>query len=157
EFAVPLRVLKGGAGGFLQWVLLVTNPMPQDKRTTMLDALTKINDQWIKTVDDYHFPVVTLSDKTEPDALCTIFETLNRTGDKLSVFELLTARFWPKNIKLRDQWDKAREEHVIIQDFDVDPYYVLQSIALASRKTPSCKRSDVLDLKASDIEAWWQP
>ena len=37
-------------------------------------------------IDDYHFPVVTLSDKTEPDALCTIFETLNRTGVKLSVF-----------------------------------------------------------------------
>jgi hypothetical protein len=29
-------------------------------------------------------------------------------------------------------------------------------IALASRKTPSCKRTDVLDLAASDIEAWWQ-
>jgi uncharacterized protein with ParB-like and HNH nuclease domain len=52
-------------------------------------------------VNDYHFPVVTLSDKTEPDALCTIFETLNRTGVKLSVFELLAARFWPQNINLR--------------------------------------------------------
>jgi predicted dienelactone hydrolase len=36
--------------------------MPQDERTRMLDALTKINEQWIKTIDDYHFPVVTLSD-----------------------------------------------------------------------------------------------
>ena len=53
------------------------------------------NERWIKTIDDYHFPVVTLSDATEADALCTIFETLNRTGVKLSVFELLTARFWP--------------------------------------------------------------
>jgi hypothetical protein len=26
---------------------------------------------------------VTLSNQTEPDALCTIFETLNRTGVKL--------------------------------------------------------------------------
>jgi hypothetical protein len=88
ELALPLSVLKGGAGGFLQWLLQVTNPMATDERTQMLDALTKINDQWIKTIDDYHFPVVTLSDKTEPDALCTIFETLNRTGVKLSVFEL---------------------------------------------------------------------
>src|SRR5207244_1900172 len=157
EFAVPLRVLKGGAGGFLQWVLLVTNPMPQDKRTTMLDALTKINDRWIKTIDDYHFPVVTLSDKTEPDALCTIFETLNRTGVKLSVFELLTARFWPQNINLRELWDTACKGQPIIQDFEVDPYYVLQAIALACRKTPSCKRSDVLNLAAADVEAWWQP
>ena len=68
---------------------------------------TRIEEQWIKAIDDYHFPVVTLSDKTEPDALCTIFETLNRTGVKLSVFELLTARFWPQNINLRALWDEG--------------------------------------------------
>src|SRR5262245_62042841 len=69
ELILPLSVLKGGAGGFLQWLLQVTNPMAQEDRTRMLDALTKINEQWIKTIDDYHFPVVTLSDKTEADAL----------------------------------------------------------------------------------------
>lgn len=157
DLTLPLSVLKGGAGGFLQWLLQVTNPMATNERTQMLDALTKINDQWIKTIDDYHFPVVTLSDKTEPDALCTIFETLNRTGVKLSVFELLTARFWPQNINLRELWDKACETHSIIPSFEVDPYYVLQSIALSSRKTPSCKRSDVLNLAPADIETWWQP
>jgi len=155
ELLLPLSVLKGGAGGFLQWLLEVTNPMPAEQRTRMLDALTKLNEQWIKTIDDYHFPVVTLSDKTEPDALCTIFETLNRTGVKLSVFELLTARFWPLNINLRALWDKALEQHPIIQDFEVDPYYLLQAIALASRKAPSCKRGDVLNLAAADIEGWW--
>jgi hypothetical protein len=155
ELLLPLSVLKGGAGGFLQWLLLLTNPMTQEERARMLDALTKINEQWIKTIDDYHFPVVTLSDQTEPDALCTIFETLNRTGVKLSVFELLTARFWPHSINLRELWDRARAEHPIIEDFEVDPYYVLQAIALACRRTPSCKRSDVLNLANVDIEQWW--
>jgi len=155
ELILPLSVLKGGAGGFLQWLLQVTNPMPPEARTQMLDALTRINDKWIKTIDDYHFPVVTLSDKTKPDALCTIFETLNRTGVKLSVFELLTARYWPQKINLRTLWDKAREENPIIDDFQVDPYYILQSIALASRKAPSCRRSDVLNLAAKDITEWW--
>lgn len=157
ELTLPLSLLKGGAGGFLQWLLKVTNPMPSEQRTKLLDALTRVDEQWIKTIDDYHFPVVTLSDKTEADALCTIFETLNRTGVKLSVFELLTARFWPHKINLRELWDKALEGHPIIEDFGVDPYYLLQSIALASRKAPSCKRSDVLNLAAADIEAWWQP
>lgn len=155
ELVLPLSVLKGGAGGFLQWILQVTNPMPVAERTSMLDALTRINEMWIKSIDDYHFPVVTLSDTTEPDALCTIFETLNRTGMRLSVFELLTARFWPKNIKLRDLWEKALADHPVIADFEVDPYYVLQSISLASRKAPSCKRSDVLNMAASDITDWW--
>lgn len=155
ELLLPLSVLKGGAGGFLQWVLKVTNPMPAEDRTRMLDALTRLNDQWIKAIDDYHFPVVTLSEKTEPDALCTIFETLNRTGVKLSVFELLTARFWPKNIKLRDLWDKALAEYPIIADFEVDPYYILQGISLACRRSPSCKRGDVLNLEPDNITDWW--
>jgi hypothetical protein len=155
ELLLPLSVLKGGAGGFLQWLLQVTNPLPTDQRTSMLDALTKLNDLWIKTIDDYHFPVVTLSDETKPDALCAIFETLNRTGVKLSVFELLTARFWPQKINLRELWDKALTDHQIIEDFEVDPYYVLQGISLACRKAPSCKRSDVLNLAPADIEGWW--
>ncbi len=155
ELILPLSVLKGGAGGFLQWLLQVTNPMPQEERTRMLDALTRINEQWIKTIDDYHFPVVTLSERTAPDALCTIFETLNRTGVKLSAFELLTARFWPEEINLRDLWDKARETAPALDHFGVDPYYVLQAIALAGRKAPSCKRKEVLNLTAADIKTWW--
>ncbi len=155
ELLLPLSVLKGGAGGFLQWLLQLTNPMAMAERTLMLDALTRLNERWIKIIDDYHFPVVTLSAQTEPDALCTIFETLNRTGVKLSVFELLTARFWPQNIKLRALWDKALADHPVIRDFEVDPYYVLQGISLASRKAPSCKRSDVLNMAASDITDWW--
>src|SRR5262245_17072468 len=79
ELILPLSMLKGGAGTFLEWIINVTNPKPTDERTRILNALTRLNGLWIKTIDDYHFPVVTLSDKTEPDALCTIFETLNRT------------------------------------------------------------------------------
>ena len=108
-------------------------------------------------LDHYVFPVVTLSAETEPAALCTIFETLNRTGVKLSVFELLTARFWSQEIQLRDLWDQAKAEHPLIEQFEVDPYYVLMAIALAAHKTPSCKRSDVLNLTADQVINWWQP
>jgi hypothetical protein len=155
ELLLPLSVLKGGAGGFLLWLLQVTNPLSSEKRTQMQDALMGVNEKWIKTIDDYQFPVVTLSDKTEPDALCTIFETLNRTGVKLSVFELLTARFWPENINLRGLWDKAVNDNPVIGDFEVDPYYVLQAISLACRAAPSCKRGDVLNLVSNDIDGWW--
>lgn len=155
ELILPLSVLKAGAGGFLDWMLNATSPMSSNERARMLDALKKINSNWIKPIDEYQFPVVTLSNETGPDALCTIFETLNRTGVKLSVFELLTARFWPQKINLRALWYKACEEYSIISDFGVDPYYILQAISLACRKAPSCKRSDVLDLATEDIEGWW--
>lgn len=155
ELLLPLSVLKGGAGGFAQWSRKVARELPDKERIKLEDALDAIENQWIRSIDDYHFPVVTLSDKTEPDALCTIFETLNRTGVKLSVFELLTARFWPKKINLRALWDEAQAARPIINDFEVDPYYVLQAISLASRKSPSCKRGDVLNLTVSEITEWW--
>ncbi len=155
ELLLPLSVLRGGAGGFGQWGRKVARRLSDTERIVLEDSLDVIEEQWIRAIDDYHFPVVTLSDQTEPDALCTIFETLNRTGVKLSVFELLTARFWPLSINLRALWDTARADNPVIEHFGVDPYYVLQGISLASRQTPSCKRGDVLNLSASDIEEWW--
>lgn len=155
ELLLPLSILKGGAGGFGAWSRRVARMRNDADRIALEDALDIIQEKWIQAIDDYHFPVVTLSEATQPDALCTIFETLNRTGVKLSVFELLTARFWPQNINLRSLWDKAQVEYPIIKDFEVDPYYILQAIALACRPNPSCKRSDVLNLSAADINVWW--
>jgi hypothetical protein len=155
KLILPLSVLKGGAGGFGQWGRKVARQLADTERIALEDALDAIEEKWIHAIDDYHFPVVTLSDKTEPDALCTIFETLNRTGVKLSVFELLTARFWPQSINLRALWEQALVDQPVIGDFEVDPYYVLQGISLASRKSPSCKRSDVLNLAAADVTEWW--
>ena len=133
----------------------VERQLQDTERNALQDALDEVETTWIDVIDNYQFPVVTLSENTEADALCTIFETLNRTGVKLSVFELLTARFWPRNINLRALWEKALADHPLIGDFKIDPYYVLQGIALSSRKVPSCKRSDVLNMAASDIAAWW--
>ena len=155
DLLLPLSVLKGGAGGFGQWSRRVARQLADRERIQLEDALDGIEQQWIQPIDDYHFPVVTLSEKTKADALCTIFETLNRTGVKLSAFELLTARFWPKDIRLRQLWDEAKESNPIIDEFDVDPYYILQGIALACRPAPSCKRSDVLNLTADNIREWW--
>ena len=112
---------------------------------------------WIKNIEDYEFPVVTLGEETEVEAVCTIFETLNRTGVKLSVFDLLAARFWPENVRLRDLWDDARTEYPIIGEFDVDPYYILQAIAIfTARAAPSCKRSDVLKMEVEQIQSGWK-
>ncbi len=157
ELILPLAILRGGSGGFLEWLLEVTNPLAPEERAKLQDALKCINNDWIKAIDDYHFPVVTLSEKTSPAALCTIFETLNRTGVKLSVFELLTARFWPKDIRLRDLWEEAKARHPIFEEFEVDPYYLLQSIELASSAAPSGKKSAVMDLSAQQVREWWAP
>ena len=102
ELILPLGTLKGGSGAFGRWSRAVARKaLTDDARIKLEDQLSEIDERWIQIIDDYKFPVVTLSDSTSAEAVCTIFETLNRTGVKLSPFELLTARFWPKNVNLR--------------------------------------------------------
>ena len=156
ELVLPLSVLKGGAGEFGRWTRLAARTTKSnEERIQLEDALDVLGERWIQTIDDYRFPVVTLSDATSAEAVCTIFETLNRTGVKLTAFELLTARFWPQKVNLRRRWEQARDDYPIIADFEIDPYYLLQVVALVSRQAPSAKRGDVLALKASAIEEWW--
>jgi hypothetical protein len=157
QLLLPLSVLHKGSTGFSKWASQVARTRQGAERDQLEDQLDELQAQWINRIDQYVFPVVTLSAETEPAALCTIFETLNRTGVKLSVFELLTARFWSHDLKLRELWEEARSDHPLIALFDVDPYYVLMAIALASGKTPSCKRGDVLNLTAEQVTTWWQP
>lgn len=157
ELLLPLSVLKGGAGTFSSWSRRVARQLSDEDRVALEDQLEEVEQRWIAAIDDYHFPVVTLSDSTSPEALCTIFETLNRTGVKLTVFELLTARFWPRGVKLRQLWEDALAANPILEEFQVDPYYLLQAITLAGRDTPSCRRGDILALTADDIHKWWDP
>lgn len=152
----PLERVFGDGGGFEDWLDQVLDLRNGKDKKDLKQAIRALRKEWIQNLEDYEFPVVTLSDDTSAEAVCTIFETLNRTGVKLSVFDLLTARFWPENVKLRDLWDQARSEHPIITDFEVEPYYLLQAIALATAKgAPSCKRKDVLSMKPDQIRKGW--
>jgi len=155
----PFEDLFGeDAGGFDDWLerILECRPEKAQEQKTLRKSLREVRDQWIKTVEDYEFPMVTLAEKTSAGAVCTIFETLNRTGVKLSVFDLLGARFWSEDVRLRDLWEEAQDDHPIIADFEVDPYYLLQSVSLfTARAAPSCKRGDVLKMAAKQIPKGW--
>jgi hypothetical protein len=115
--------------------------------------LNELERDYVKPVEMYQFPVTTLSSTTPAEAVCTIFETLNRTGVKLSVFELITARAFAREVRLRDMWAEACRQYPIIEDFAVDPYYVLQGIAVVVRGSP--KRSVVLALDVDEIVEHW--
>jgi hypothetical protein len=103
----------------------------------------------------YEFPVVTLSETTSVEAICRMFEVVNRTGVKLGPFELLTARFWTKDLNLRRLWAKARADYPIIAEFATEPYYILQIISLVSSTPPRCTRGAVLTLEVHTLTSWW--
>lgn len=157
DLILPLKVLFGQKDGYLGWADNIAEMQEtQETRRTLKHQLNELRSKFITNIENYKFPVVLLSDRTPADAVCTIFETLNRTGVKLSVFDLLTARFWPEGVKLRDMWKKALEDKPIIQDYQIDPYYILQIIALLRTEgAPSCKRKDVLELTAQQVQQTW--
>jgi hypothetical protein len=161
----PLGLVFGG-GGYAAWVTTVLKHRCKDV-TEMLDLqsrLSRLFEEWIKPVEEYEFPMVTLNEKTSGAAVCTIFETLNRTGVKLGVFDLLTARFWAEDLNLRKLWAEAQTEFSLLEDFEIDPYYLLQIIGLLEPgldaeghpKAPSVKRSAVLDMDVGQARKGWQ-
>jgi hypothetical protein len=126
-----------------------------DEKATR-DLLRKeFREAFLTPLKSYGFPVVTLPSNTSIEAVATVFETLNSTGKPLGPFELLTARFYPNNVHLRDLWDQALADHPILEVFSVDPYSLLQAITL--RACNSAQRSDVLrKLAAADVQAHWE-
>jgi hypothetical protein len=154
----PLARLWGGGSGFEEWLdqVLEARAESDEEQKLLKKQLREVRNRWIKSVEDYEFPMVTLAEDTVPSAVCTIFETLNRTGVKLSVFDLLAARFWPEHVRLRNLWEEARTEYPILSDFEIDPYYILQAVSLfAAKAAPSCKRNDVLQMDVSQINRGW--
>ena len=124
-----------------------------EDRERVRDLLREIEYACIDPLVKYAFPVTVLPEATPLEAVCTIFETLNRTGRPLTPFELVSARAFAGGHSLYDLWNGALERHPILGDFDVKPYYLLQCIAL--RLGVSCKRRFVISLPADDIARGW--
>ena len=153
------------AGGFDGWVhdVLRQRGGSAEDLLDLQGRLAGLRQRWIKPIEDYDFPMVTLSESTDGAAVCTIFETLNRTGVKLGVFDLLTARFWPKSVNLRSLWEAARAKHPILDEFQIDPYYVLQVVNLlepgidhdGKERAASIKRGAILGQTADQAEKGW--
>lgn len=155
QLVMPLGVLFGSGGGFHAWSERITKHRPEkDEELDRLRAtLRETYEAHIKPIEDYDFPVVALSQSTSLEAVCSIFETLNRTGIRLSVFDLLAARFFAKKLDLRAKWQRSVDDTPIIDQFEINRYYLLQSIAL--RVKGSVQRGDVLRLSVEDIETHW--
>jgi hypothetical protein len=148
---MPIQaVLNGGAG---RWRDEVVDLRGDEDPPRVRGLLRAMEQTYIEPLVQYAFPVTLLPQETELEAVCTIFETLNRTGKPLTPFELISARAFAGGHSLYDLWSSALERYPILGDFGVEPYYVLQVIAL--RLGLSCKRSAVLGLAADDIASEW--
>lgn len=115
--------------------------------------LNRVESAIIQPIRTYQFPTTTLSESTPTEAVCTIFETLNSTGIKLSVFELISARAFAQGERLRERWSATLERNPVLEDFAIDPYYILQAIALRADLVP--RRGVVAAMDVSTIVGHW--
>ncbi|MFX0593391.1 GmrSD restriction endonuclease domain-containing protein [Melissospora conviva] len=127
----------------------------REEEDQLKERLWLVRDAYLVPLRGYGFPVVTLPGSTPLEAVCNIFETLNNTGKTLGAFDLLTARFYPAQVNLRDYWHDARDEYDVLDEFAIEPYDLLQAISLRANGT--AQRSDVLrKLTADDVRKHWQ-
>ena len=150
---MPLSRVRDGDS--IRWIDSIVRTRGDDDPDRVRSLLYDVQHAFVEPLIRYAFPVTELPESTDLEAVCTIFETLNRTGKPLTTFELISARAFAGGLSLYDYWSAAKTEHPILEDFEIDPVYLLQVIAL--RVGVQSKRSVVLRLPADSIEREWAP
>lgn len=105
---------------------------------------------YIENILKYTVLTLEVSINEKPETIAVLFEKINRTGVKLSIFDLLTARLY-KFLNLRTKWEEAFDNYENIKKIasknkrdTTIPYYIIQSIALNSNL--SIKARDMLKI-----------
>jgi len=95
--------------------------------------------------------------ETSSDVICTVFETINTTGKRLTVFDLLVTRCFPQGMRLRDMLEAALDR-ASIRRFD-STGEGLASTALpriiALKEKESARRADLLELDPATVKKNW--
>lgn len=159
----PLDIIFGKPRGtdYTQWLGGYNySAAGNDKeKYTNLTNITASFQRIIENVTSYQLQFESIPRGTSPEVICTVFETINTTGRRLTVFDLLVARCFPKNIKLREMLIEAVDDPVI-KRFDDDEGEELCQIALpriiSLMHRNSAKRGDLLTLAPEIIGAKWE-
>jgi len=96
--------------------------------------------------------IVKLPENTTADKIVETFERVNRTGQPLCLFDLVTARLYKHKIKLRDLWQSTQEDYEFAKF--VHPEYVLRVVSLLREK--GTKRQVLLDLSPTNFREDWR-
>jgi hypothetical protein len=110
---------------------------------------------YLDPIFDYQFPVVILPKELTLDAVCKVFQNINSTGLRLSVFDICVASFMRQKINLKTMVDEAANNNNYVKlVFENEETLILQAIALLANKAP--KKNALADtLDKNDIETYW--
>lgn len=116
----------------------------------------------IQNLISYQLSEIVIDKHTRPSVICTIFETINSTGQSLTILDLLNAKCFGKGFYLREELKQLFEKEELFNAFagkkeNKEDYIGLMIIRIISLMcTGSCKKSKLLNLKAEEIEKNWK-
>lgn len=116
----------------------------------------------------YMVPTIVMERSISLEALTRIFETLNRTGVRLSAFDLMVAVLYPAGMHLGDEWDNALKANPTLSRFKAEGIEILKLIALwqrdedevsksrpVARRVKGIRQRDVLATPAKTVVRDW--
>jgi hypothetical protein len=108
------------------------------------DALQSRLDSLVRVLSSYRLPVVTLKN-LQLDEVCPIFERINSSGTRLSIYDLMVAATWSREFDLNTR-TKELAERLERKDFDRIEQATILKI-LSAINTNSVQREAVLQLR----------
>lgn len=81
-------------------------------------------------VTETKLPCTTLDKACSLDAVARIFETINSTGTRLSMFDLMVAKCIRHKFQLRKEWDRLLNENEEIEAFEIEPEEFIETLYL---------------------------
>jgi len=132
--AIPFQLFRDTMM-FNDWLYDSKRELSSDERKILL--------QYYKNFSDFMVPVISISEDAGKENIINIFERINRTGIRLSLFDLAVARLYPKKINLRKLWRDFSEKNETLAKI-IKPEFILKVIALWHDKEP--KKSALLDI-----------
>ncbi|MBX6772811.1 MAG: DUF262 domain-containing protein [Chloroflexi bacterium] len=154
--------------GYGVWL---ANRQGQDALMHWYTNVRPIWDRYITRMREALIPVITLPRVAQDDRdgiaqICSIFEKLNSTGLKLSVFDLLTARLFRDGVDLHALWRDALRQYPLLAQFaggDSDPetaspdtFGVLLLRTVALLRGREIKSRKLVELAAEDFPRDWE-
>lgn len=90
-------------------------------------------------LEDYRFSTIVIRDRKLEEA-CVIFERINNSGKKLTIFDLLVAKVYPLNFDLRKEWKQLDRNLKTFRG--MNPILPMQALSLLTVKLQDGKAGD---------------
>jgi hypothetical protein len=128
--------------------------------TRLASIQSKFVSNYIEKITSYQAHYEEIKKGTNPEVICTVFQTINTTGKKLTVFDLLVARCFPRGIRLKELLHQVCEKYTYLSIFDptgedICNLTLPRIIAQMVNSDFSSKRGDVMVLSPDSINDNW--